>query len=172
MNLEIKIRKAVLSDIDRLMEIFAKAREFMKNTGNPNQWINGYPQRELISDEILKGHCYVCCADSSDESRERIVATFCFIEGPDPTYSYIENGSWPNNLPYYVIHRLASDGTVPGIAAACIDLCSVVSPCLRADTHKDNKVMQHILERNGFKECGIIYVANGTQRIAYQKDAK
>ena len=108
MNSKIKIRKAVLSDIDRLMEIFAKAREFMKNTGNPNQWINGYPQRELISDEILKGHCYVCCADSSDEFRERIVATFCFIEGPDPTYSYIENGSWPNNLPYYVIHRLAS----------------------------------------------------------------
>ena len=46
------IRKAVPTDIDRLMQIFAIAREFMKSSGNPNQWINGYPQEELIKNEI------------------------------------------------------------------------------------------------------------------------
>ena len=28
--------------------------------------------------------------------------------------------------------------------------------------------MQHILTKFGFQRCGIIYVKNGTERIAYQ----
>ena len=28
--------------------------------------------------------------------------------------------------------------------------------------------MQHILTKYGFQRCGIIYVKNGTERIAYQ----
>lgn len=166
--MEIRIRKALISDIDRIMDIFAVAREFMKSTGNPNQWINGYPQRELIISEIDKGHCYVC-VKSDSLMNEKVVATFCCIEGPDPTYSYIENGEWPDNSPYYVIHRLASDGTEHGIASKCIDWCLGLSSCLRADTHHDNVVMQHLLEKNGFIKCGVIYVANGTPRLAYYR---
>ena len=30
--------------------------------------------------------------------------------------------------------------------------------------------MQHILAKYGFQRCGIIYVKNGTERIAYQKN--
>ena len=37
------IRKAELKDVDRLMEIFDRARKFMTAHGNANQWINGYP---------------------------------------------------------------------------------------------------------------------------------
>ena len=33
----------------------------------------------------------------------------------------------------------------------------------------DNQIMQHLLEKNGFTRCGIIHVADGTPRIAYQK---
>ena len=40
---------------------------------------------------------------------------------------------------------------------------------LRADTHADNKIMQHLLEKNGFTRCGIIHVADGSPRFAYQK---
>ena len=50
------IRPATPADLDRLMEIFDAARRFMAKTGNPNQWINGYPQRGLIADEISRGH--------------------------------------------------------------------------------------------------------------------
>ena len=31
--------------------------------------------------------------------------------------------------------------------------------------------MQHLLEKNGFARCGIIHVADGSSRIAYQKMA-
>lgn len=163
----IVIRKAVSDDIEIIMNIFSIARQFMKATGNPNQWINGYPQKELIINDITNGHCYVC--ENENFLERKVVATFCFIEGPDPTYSYIEEGEWPDDLPYYVIHRLASDGTVHGIASRCIEWCQEKSSVLRVDTHHDNKVMQHLLEKNGFSRCGIIYVANGTPRIAYYR---
>ena len=158
------IRPAILTDIDRLMEIFDTARHFMTSTGNPNQWINGYPQRELVAEEINQGNCYVC------ENEENVlVGTFCFVPSPDPNYAHIENGKWLNDEPYYVIHRLASDGSEKGIFSACLDWCTAHASQLRADTHADNKVMQHLLEKHGFVRCGIIYVSNGTPRIAYQR---
>ena len=162
--MSLQIRKATLDDLDRLMEIFEEARRFMCRTGNPNQWINGYPQQEMIQEEIEASHCYVCVTGDG-----RAVATFCFIQGPDPTYARIENGEWRDDSPYYVIHRLASDGSCKGIGKLCVDWCFRQWPCLRADTHADNKVMQHLLLSTGFVYCGIIYVRNGTPRLAYQK---
>lgn len=158
------IRLAVLDDLDRIMEIFEIAKGFMKQTGNPNQWINGYPQRDFIRDEINAGHCWVCLNED-----DAVIATFCFIPGPDCTYAHISEGAWLADCPYHVIHRLASDGSCHGIAQACINWCEMHSDSLRADTHADNKVMQHLLEKNGFLRCGIIQVANGTSRIAYQR---
>lgn len=158
------IRPATFTDLDRLMEIFEAARRFMESTGNPNQWINGYPQRALIAEEISQEHCYVC-----QNEEGKTIGTFCFVPSPDPNYACIEDGAWLNDAPYHVIHRLASDGSEKGIFKACIDWCALQDTNLRADTHADNKVMQHLLEKNGFIRCGIIYVSNGTPRIAYQR---
>ena len=158
------IRSATFTDLDRLMEIFEAARRFMESTGNPNQWINGYPQRALIAEEISQEHCYVC-----QDEEGKTIGTFCFVPSPDPNYARIEDGAWLNDAPYHVIHRLASDGSEKGIFKACIDWCALQDTNLRADTHADNKVMQHLLEKNGFIRCGIIYVSNGTPRIAYQR---
>lgn len=160
----ITIRKASAGDLDRIMEIFAFARKFMIATGNPNQWIDGYPQREFIAGEIERGHCHVCVTPE-----QRVVATFCLVPSPDPTYKEIYNGRWLNDKPYHVIHRLASDGSVKGIGKMCIDRCIDQCDDLRMDTHEDNRVMQSLAERCGFVRCGIIYVANGTPRIAYQR---
>lgn len=162
MNMEIRLAKP--ADLSRLMEIFDAARAFMKATGNANQWINGYPQQELIAKEIASGHCYVCLDD-----RQNIVGTFCLIPGPDPTYSHIEGGQWLDESPYSVIHRIASDGSCKGVFQACLDWCTKQCTNLRIDTHADNKVMQHLLGKYGFSRCGIIYVSNGTPRIAFQK---
>ena len=162
--MELKIRQATNSDLNKLMDIFDAARKFMQATGNANQWINGYPQRELIAQEIASGHCYICLNE-----QETPVGTFCFIEGPDPTYSYIEGGNWLDEAPYWVIHRLASDNSCHGVFEACIKWCIQQTTNLRIDTHSDNKIMQHLLEKNGFTRCGIIYVSNGTPRIAYHR---
>lgn len=157
------IRKASLEDIPRLRCIFEKAKAFMTSQGNPNQWIQGYPAEELIREQVLQGWCYAC------EENNSIVATFCFIPGPDPTYQTI-NGAWLSECPYSVIHRIASDGSVKGVANVCIEWCKERCRSLRVDTHQDNKIMQNILLKHGFKYCGIIRVANGTERLAYQLD--
>ena len=34
----ITIRKAKLTDLDRMMEIYARAKRFMDSTGNTTQW--------------------------------------------------------------------------------------------------------------------------------------
>lgn len=158
------IRHARIDDRNALLNIFDSARRFMKASGNPNQWIAGYPSCELITRDIVQDNCYVL-----ENEEKAVTATFCFLPGPDPTYARIYDGAWLNDRPYGVIHRLASDGTQKGVAAACIAWCSARCLNLRADTHRDNVVMQHLLKKNGFVRCGTILAANGTPRIAFQR---
>lgn len=156
------IRPAQDSDLPYLMGIFEQARAFMKANGNPHQWTDGYPSMELMQKEINDGHCFVC-----ENPTDGIVGTFCFTVGEDPTYAYIE-GAWLDDAPYGVIHRLASNGKEKDIARRCIAWCFERQGNLRADTHADNLIMQHLLKACGFRECGIIYTRE-SPRIAFQK---
>jgi RimJ/RimL family protein N-acetyltransferase len=52
---------------------------------------------------------------------------------------------------------------------AVLEFCFSKTDNIRIDTHDDNKTMQHILLKNGFTYCGIIYLKNGDERLAYQK---
>ncbi|MCD7938289.1 MAG: GNAT family N-acetyltransferase [Tannerellaceae bacterium] len=158
-----EIRKATPGDLIPVMTVYDRAREFMKQTGNANQWINGYPSQELILQTIDEGNCYICLHE------QVIVGAFYLSREPDPTYAHIYEGSWLDDTPYGVVHRLASTGTCKGVADFCLQWCFEQCGNIRVDTHEDNKVMQHILTKHGYTRCGIIYVANGTLRIAFQK---
>ena len=93
-----------------------------------------------------------------------------FIRGNDPTYAHIYDGAWiDDKQPYGVIHRLASTEDSKGVASACLQWCYEQIPNLRADTHRDNHILQYILKKHGFKYCGIILLANGDERLAFQK---
>ena len=159
-----KIRKAASTDIDKQLGVFDFDRSIMRNTGNMNQWTDGYPSREVVENDIAAGNSYVCIDDSGE-----IVATFCFWKGNDPTYAYIENGQWLNGEPYGVVHRLATSGKVKGIGTYCLEWCFQQCHNIRVDTHHDNWVMQSVLKKNGYTECGVIYLANGSPRVAFQK---
>lgn len=150
-----------MEDRPRVMEIYAIAREFMRKSGNPTQWSDSYPARELLLSDIERGVSYVMIND------ETIVATFVFIVGADPTYTSIE-GQWLNDQLYGTIHRIASDGSTKGIADECLHYCRTINPNIRIDTHKDNTVMLNWITRSGFRKCGIIHVADGTPRLAFQ----
>lgn len=164
------IRKAQPGDMPRIMEIFEDAKKYMREHGNRNQWNGAYPEESLIREEIGKEHCYVIeDSDRITDAGTKVIATFCFIPGIDPTYDIIYDGHWLNDEPYGTIHRLASDGSRHGIGKACIDFCGRLTRNLRADTHKDNLTMQNLLEGCGFMRCGIIHLQNGDERIAYHK---
>lgn len=155
------IEKAILNDLDEIMNIYKYAKTLMKETGNPHQWNNTYPSRTLIKQDIIKEQCFVCIDNG------QIVGVFTFIIDEDPTYQIIENGKWSSNTNYGTIHRIAASGKVKGIGKACYQFCKSKINYLRADTHNDNKIMQKSLLNNGFKICGTIYVADGSPRIAF-----
>ena len=157
------IRKTRAVELDRVLQIYADARSFMKANGNPDQWGENYPPEELIREDIARGTSYVC-VEGDD-----ILGVFYYAEGNDPTYAYIEGGSWTNDEPYAVIHRIAVAVRGRGVAAACFDYALSRCRNLRIDTHACNLPMQHTLEKNGFCRCGTIYVEDGSPRIAYQK---
>ena len=157
------VRRSNMEDIPAMMDLYAQARVFMRENGNPNQWDESYPSRELLEKDIAFGNSYIV-----EDDEKNLAATFAFIKGEDPTYYGIENGAWLNHEPYGTIHRLAGNTSYHGIASGCISWCKSQIGNLRADTHEDNKIMQHLLEKNGFVRCGIIHLANGAPRIAYQ----
>ena len=152
------IRPAVQADLEKILEIYDHARRFMAENGNPTQWKKGYPSRELLERDIELGRLYVI-RDGTD-----IRGVFVFFVGDDPTYACIE-GSWRSDSSYGVIHRIAGIGG--GVFPAALEFCSAFSKHLRIDTHADNKPMQHVVEKAGFSRRGIIYVEDGTPRIAY-----
>ncbi|MDO5400204.1 MAG: N-acetyltransferase [Eubacteriales bacterium] len=154
------IRKAVRDDLPRILEIYAYARAFMAKTGNPSQWGTGNPPVEQTVRDIETGRLYAAVRG------ERVHGVFFFTTEPDPTYAVIYDGAWHSSGPYGVIHRIAGDGS-GGVVAAAVAFARTRAACLRIDTHRDNRVMQHTLEKNGFQYCGIIHLANGDPRLAY-----
>ena len=161
----IEIRKTLPTETGILMDIFEQAKRIMRKDGNMKQWTGNYPSIDIITHNIQNGNSYVCI-----EENGKIVGTFAFIPGKDPTYTSIYEGEWlEDTLPYGVIHRLASTEDSKGVANACLQWCYTQIPNLRADTHRDNHILQHILTKHGFQYCGIIYLANGDERLAYQK---
>ena len=161
--MDTKIRHTDMSDLADVMKIYAYAREQMKLNGNPNQWGNTRPAESAIINDIRNRNSYVIEKDGV------ICGVFAFIIGEDPTYKIIE-GQWVNDTePYGAIHRVASGGIINGVFERCLEFCAERISNLRVDTHHDNKIMQHKIEKNGFVKCGIIYLEEGSPRIAYQK---
>lgn len=158
----LEIRKATTEDLPAIMKIYAIAQDFMIATGNPDQWARRYPDEAIVRDDIDREECHVLC----DE--EGIRGVFVICRGIEPTYLHIENGQWINEEPYVAIHRVASDGTARDIVGTLIRYCKERHKNIRIDTHRDNQIMQHQIEKYGFSKRGIVYMEDGSPRIAYQ----
>ena len=82
----------------------------------------------------------------------------------------IEGGAWlEDETPYYVVHRIASYPDVHGVFKTMMAYMEGVTDNIRIDTHRDNHIMQHNLAKYGFTYCGIIHIASGAERLAYQR---
>ena len=154
------VRNATWDDLPRIEELYANARRFMAETGNPNQWGNTTPVTSLLEDDIRKGLLHVMISENV------IHGVFYFYIGEDPTYGSIEDGAWTSDTPYGTIHRIAGDGS-GGTLATAVAFAKDQINHIRIDTHEDNKIMQRAIAKQGFTRCGIIHLANGSPRIAY-----
>lgn len=158
-----KIRKSTPNDLNTILKLYENARAFMAANGNPTQWGTSDPKQELVENDITDGHSYVC------EENGRIIAVFFYDIYEEPDYKKIYEGQWLDDTPYGVVHRITSDGTVKGTASFCLQWAFDQCQNLRIDTHRNNHIMQHLLKKNGFHYCGIIYIEDGTERLAFQK---
>ena len=161
------IRNATMNDLNQMMTIFSNARKFMAENGNKDQWgKNNWPPESLIINDIENKKSYVCVDDN-----DKVLGTFFYDYGykVEPAYNKIENGKWKGDETYGVVHRIASDNITKGVGTFCIKYAMEKSKHLRIDTHEDNKPMQNLLNKLGFKKCGTIYVLNGTElRVAFE----
>ena len=158
-----KVRCAELEDLKQIEAIYAKARAFMAQNGNPTQWGSHYPPKDLVRFEVEQKRLYVLEHDGN------VHGVFAFYSGPDPDYAALKEGQWLSQSAYGVIHRVASDGCIRGVVSTAVQFCWQEIPHLRIDTHRDNAVMQHQILKNGFQFCGIIQRADGSERLVYEK---
>ena len=165
------IRQATEKDFSAMQALFAGARERMRSGGNPDQWGERKPYPDDTHEDISLGRAYLL-VDPDGAAGERILGTFVFYVGEDPNYRQID-GAWLDDAPYGVIHRIAGDGRTKGILKAAVEFARERSAILRAaslriDTHERNLPMRHLLQKYGFQECGVIRLADGSPRLAYQ----
>ena len=156
------IRPATPADIPALRPVFEAAKGIMRADGNHDQWsAPGFPDDSLLLRDIARGGGFVI-------ENSTIVAYFALLPSPEPTYDVID-GAWLTDEPYGVIHRMASYPEVHGIFSTIIDYALSRYSHLRIDTHRDNRIMQHLIEKQGFTYCGIIWLEDGTERLAYER---
>ena len=165
-----KFRKTQYGEIPQVMKMIRQAQAYMKEQGI-DQWQNGYPNEAAIADDISKGYSYVM------EENGKIIGTMAVIFDGEPTYDKIYEGAWKTTEePYAAIHRVAVDTDCKGKGIAGNMVEEVVKMCkergvrsIKNDTHRDNLSMQRMQAKAGFEYCGVIYLEDGAERIAFEK---
>ena len=160
-------RKAEINEIQTIWAILQQAILRRKNDGS-NQWQDGYPNLAVVRKDIEKGYGHVLL------DRENIIGYCAILINDEPEYLKID-GSWLTNTDFVVFHRVAISTAYLGqnLSKKMIDFIedyatSLNIKSLKADTNYDNFAMMKILEKSGFKFCGIVYF-RGSQRRAYEK---
>lgn len=162
-----RIRKSTENDVHDMMKLISQAQHYFKEN-NIDQWQNGYPNEDVILQDIKLQSSYVL-------EDEKIIGTMFFSFDNDPNYSSIE-GHWLWDGGYGVIHRIVIEKDLKGKSLANELIYYACGLCkekqvhsLRIDTHEDNASMRKLLKKNGFVECGIIYIDGILPRVAYEK---
>ena len=154
------VRNASIGDLPLIEEIYSEARQRMAEGGNPTQWGTLYPGRSMLLDDISRSSLYAV------ERNGRIEGVFYFAVTDDETYRRI-SGAWHREGEYGVIHRIAAAPGCHGIFREALGYATGRIGYIRIDTHRDNRAMRSAVTGAGFRECGIIWTYDGSERIAY-----
>lgn len=157
---KIRIRRGKPEDLPRLEKIYADARRYMRSQGNMTQWSERYPSAVSALADMEHGWNYVI------ENNGKVVATFCLMTDPEPTYVELEGALC---IPYVTLHRVASDGSLRRILGKAVGFVRSRYNCdIRIDTHSDNAAMIRAIIREGFEQSGSIILSDGSPRIAFR----
>ena len=160
-----EIRLAFPNEVNAVMKVIEDAKKTLAKAGS-DQWQNDYPNADIIIDDIISGQAYVALEEGE------LLAYAAVTKSPEKAYEAIYDGNWEGKeAEYLVFHRIAVASDVQGKGVAQTFLEGLIEGFdyldFRSDTHDQNKVMQHIFEKLGFKQVGKIPVDG--ERLAYQK---
>ena len=168
-------RKTEVKDLPQVVKIIEKAQERMRNSGL-DQWQYGYPDEEIILEDIEKGISYVL------EDSGKITGTGVLTFKREAAYEKMKEGNWisEEGTGYGVIHRIAVSEENIGKGTAGKLLNYMEKECIKreiysikVDTHENNEPMKNFLIKNGFLLCGVIYLDRGpeenSKRITFEK---
>jgi GNAT superfamily N-acetyltransferase len=165
--MNIQFRKTTQQDIPQIWEILQKAIQRRKEDGS-NQWQDGYPNPEVIRNDMEKEAGFVLMDD------EKVIGYCAVFINDEPAYADIE-GKWLTNDDFVVFHRVAvaEEYLGKGLAKEMMKFIeefaldnSIYS--VKADTNFDNLAMMKSFEKAGYTYCGEVYF-RGSARKAYEK---
>ena len=162
-----KFRKANSEDLIQIWEILQQGIASRKKDGS-NQWQDGYPNAEVVQNDIDKEVGYVLTEGNS------IIGYCAILINDEPEYANIE-GNWLTNEDFVVFHRVAISENHLGksLSKKILEFIEVVALdkqilSVKADTNFDNIAMLKIFERMGYVYCGEVHF-RGSARKAYEK---
>lgn len=168
-EMSMEFRKAAAEDVAEIMPIIQEAQQQFRER-NISQWTDGYPDEATISEDIRRGESYVLTESG------KIIASTVISPREEMTYRTIYEGEWMSREDYLVIHRLAvkNDRKKQGLASLLLKETEKMArdraiPSVKVDTHERNVPMQQLLLSHGYTYCGVIYLTEGSKRLAYEK---
>jgi GNAT superfamily N-acetyltransferase len=165
--MDYQFRKAEEKDAAMIWEILQQAIQKRKEEGS-DQWQDGYPNPDVIADDLSKGIGFVMEVDDQ-------IAGYCAIDiNNEPAYDRIE-GSWLTDGNFVVFHRAAISKHHIGKGLARKLFASIEEYAIqngihsvKADTNFDNLPMLHLFEKLGYTYCGEVYFRNSSRK-AFEK---
>ena len=112
-----QIRHTRPEDLPAMQEIFADARAFMRENGNPDQWETDSRRRKCWTRYLALHRSFVC------EDNGKIAATFAFRPTASrPIASFAAAHGWTMRH-YGVVHHIAAAKGTHGAASFCMNWC-------------------------------------------------
>ncbi|MFI3265083.1 MAG: GNAT family N-acetyltransferase [Rikenellaceae bacterium] len=163
-----KLRKAKNEDLAEVMVIIHDCQALLHARG-VDQWQDGYPSLEPLENDVQLSNGYILEFDG------RIAAYGALVYGVEQAYLSLVNGAWLSDFDYVTLHRLAVSSAFRGEGIGAQFFAEMEREArgrnvhsLRADTHRDNMVMQRLLARMGFTLCGDVYYG-ASHRLGYER---
>jgi GNAT superfamily N-acetyltransferase len=163
-------RKAIITEIPEIWSIIKDAIQRRKEDGS-NQWQDGYPNPEVLQNDITKEIGFVLTEGNT------VIGYCAILVNDEPEYANIE-GKWLTNDAFVVFHRVAIAEEYLGKGFAKVIFKYIEEFALnnnifsvKADTNFDNLAMISIFEKAGYAYCGEVYF-RGSPRKAFEKVLK
>ncbi|MBW1605912.1 GNAT family N-acetyltransferase [Lactobacillus sp. Sy-1] len=153
------LRKADMNDFEAIWSIVESAKQFLKEQ-DIDQWQTpDYPNKKVITDLINQQMYYVLITDG------QVSGTAYIVLGHDVNYDYLTDStldeSYGDN--HMTIHMISVSDKFRGRHLTSYLMSDFITLAkahdlhdIRIDTHVDNQIMQHTIEKTGFEKHGMI----------------